>query len=62
MCELFGLSALNKYEANEYLHSFYAHSTHHPHGWGLACIGRNGALIEKESIPAYKSNYLKFPI
>ena len=59
MCELFGLSALNKYEANEYLHSFYAHSTHHPHGWGLACIGRNGALIEKESIPAYKSNYLK---
>ena len=50
MCELFGLSALNKYEANEYLKTFYSHSTNHPHGWGLACIGRNGALIEKESI------------
>lgn len=59
MCELFGSSALNKYEANEYLKTFFAHSTHQPHGWGLACISRNGALVEKESIAAYKSNYLK---
>ena len=59
MCELFGLSAQSDFEANEYLKTFYSHSDHHPHGWGLACIGRNGALIEKESISAYKSNYLK---
>lgn len=59
MCEIFGLSSQNDYEANEYLKKFYSHSTHHPHGWGLACISRNGALIEKESISASKSNYLK---
>ena len=59
MCELFGLSSQNDFEANEYLKTFYSHSTRHPHGWGLACIARNGALIEKESIPAFQSNYLK---
>lgn len=59
MCEIFGLSSQSDFEANEYLKIFYSHSTHHPHGWGLACISRNGALIEKESMAAYKSNYLK---
>lgn len=59
MCELFGLSSQNDFEANDYLKTFYSHSNHHPHGWGLACIARNGALIEKESISAFKSNYLK---
>ena len=59
MCELFGFSSQNDYEANEYLKIFYSHSDHHPHGWGLACISRNGALIEKESISASMSNYLK---
>ncbi len=59
MCEIFGLSSQSDFEANDYLKNFYSHSTHHPHGWGLACIARNGALIEKESIEASKSNYLK---
>ncbi len=59
MCEIFGLSSQNEFAANEYLRTFFSHSVHHPHGWGLACISRNGALIEKESIEASKSNYLK---
>lgn len=59
MCEIFGLSSLSDFEANEYLKVFFSHSSHHPHGWGLACIGRNSALVEKESVSASKSNYLK---
>ncbi len=59
MCEIYGISSQNDFTANDYLKTFYSHSTHHPHGWGLACISRSGALIEKESIPASKSNYLK---
>ena len=59
MCEIFGVSSLNDFTANEYLKTFYSHSDFHPHGWGLACISRNGALIEKESIKASRSNYLR---
>ena len=50
MCEIFGVSSLNDFTANDYLH---------PHGWGLACVSRNGALVEKESIKASCSNYLR---
>lgn len=59
MCELFGVSARDDFYANNYLKAFYAHSDFHPHGWGLACVSRNGALIEKESVKASDSNYLK---
>ncbi len=59
MCEILGISSQSDFKANEYLYTFYRHSEHHPHGWGLACISRSGALTEKESIQASKSNYLK---
>ena len=59
MCELFSVSARNDFWANNYLKEFYAHSEFHPHGWGLACVSKNSALIEKESIKAIESNYLK---
>lgn len=59
MCEIFGISSANNYTANDDLKHFYSHSDMHPHGWGLACVARNDALIEKESVKANKSNYLK---
>ena len=59
MCELFGVSAQNDFYANDYLKLFYSHSDFHPHGWGLACVSRNGALVEKESVKASNSNYLR---
>ncbi len=59
MCMLFGLSALKETITNEYLKTFFCHSPEHPHGWGMAIIEGNGALIERESIEASKSNYLK---
>lgn len=59
MCMLFGLSARDKFTANEYLRAFYQNSPKHPDGWGLAVINRSDAVIEKESIEAMKSHYLK---
>ena len=59
MCELFGISAREDFYANDYLKAFYAHSDFHPHGWGLACVSRAGALVEKESVKASESNYLR---
>ena len=59
MCELFGFSAQNELTANDYLKAFFAHSDFHPHGWGLACVSRGGALIEKESVKASDSHYLR---
>lgn len=59
MCEIFGFSASDTFYANEYLKTFYSHSDKHPHGWGLACISGNSALIEKESLQASKSHYLR---
>ena len=59
MCMLFGLSAPQTTGTNEYLRAFFAHSPDHPHGWGLAVIDRDGAVIEKESLEASKSNYLR---
>ena len=59
MCELFGISSQNDFTANEYLKAFFAHSDFHSHGWGLACVSRNAALIEKESVKASDSNYLR---
>lgn len=59
MCELFGVSSRDDFYANDYLKTFYAHSDFHPHGWGLACVSRNSALVEKESVKASTSNYLR---
>lgn len=59
MCELFGFSSKEKICSNFLLKKFYSHSDKHPHGWGLACINKDEALIEKESKQASKSNYLK---
>lgn len=59
MCEIFGLSSRVEFTANDCLYEFYSHSQNHPHGWGLACIARDNALIEKESVKASESNYLK---
>ena len=59
MCELFGVCARDEFYANDYLKAFYAHSDFHPHGWGLACVSRNGVLVEKESVKASESNYLR---
>ncbi len=59
MCEIFGFSSANNFYANDYLKAFYQKSDKHPHGWGLACVKRSHALIEKENIQASKSHYLK---
>lgn len=59
MCQLFGVCAKDSCELNQYLNRFFAHSTEHPHGWGLAFLENNEAQIEKEPIQASKSHYLK---
>lgn len=59
MCELFGFSSEKEMVLNEYLKQFYSHSDKHPHGWGLACLEGNEALIEKEPVQASKSRYLR---
>ena len=59
MCEIFGFSSRDDFTANNFLKEFFSHSKKHPHGWGLACISRENALIEKESVKAIDSNYLK---
>ncbi len=56
---IFGLSSRNEFLTNEYLKEFFKNSPQHPHGWGLSKIRRDGAVIEKESIEASKSHYLK---
>lgn len=59
MCELFGFSSEKRIVINEYLREFYSHSDMHPHGWGLACLEGNEAVIEKEPVQAAKSRYLR---
>lgn len=59
MCEILGISSQNSFIANSYLRTFYRHSELNPHGWGIACISRESALVEKESIKASNSNYLR---
>ena len=58
MCELFGLSGPDEITVNEYLKTFFARSTSHPNGWGVAIFNGKGVSIEKEPVPAYKSRYL----
>jgi glutamine amidotransferase len=59
MCELFAACAKNKHRLNDYLRLFYSHSNNHPHGWGLACVEGNHITIEKETLQASQSHYLK---
>lgn len=59
MCELFGITTKYGRSINTFLKIFYSHSNKHPHGWGLACMDGHEVLLEKESIQASKSNYLK---
>ena len=59
MCELFGINSEEKIQINDYLKEFFSHSHAHPHGWGMACMNENMVQVEKESMQASKSNYLK---
>ncbi|MCB6994371.1 class II glutamine amidotransferase [bacterium 210820-DFI.6.37] len=59
MCELFGLTSNKTIDITDYLQSFFRRSNMHPHGWGLACMEGSSSFIEKESLQATRSNYLK---
>lgn len=59
MCELFGVSSMEKITVNTLLKEFYSHSTRHPDGWGLAVFYENSVSLEKEPVPALRSGYLK---
>ena len=59
MCELFGYSSDNRKAINRELRVFFSHSTEHPHGWGLAVIDEDDSILEKQSIIAKDSLYLK---
>lgn len=59
MCELFGFCSSKSYDVTDWLKEFYSHSSHHPHGWGLATFRGNTVSVEKEPICADDSNYLR---
>lgn len=58
MCELFGISARTPVDVRDYLKTFYSHSSHHPHGWGLMRISDNRPEIFKEPVCATGSRIL----
>lgn len=59
MCELFGVTANRKIRINGLLKTFFDHSIEHQNGWGLALFDDKSDYIEKESVQAVKSLYLK---
>ena len=59
MCELLAISSEEPIKTNKYLKTFYNHSKHHPHGWGLAVKDKNKYIIEKEPQKANDSIKLK---
>ncbi len=59
MCELFGLSGLDKVDVSGYLKTFFSHSEEHPNGWGMSIFQHSAVNIEKEPIKANTSKYLK---
>lgn len=59
MCEIFGFFSSKNYDLTNWLKEFYSHSSHHPHGWGLATFLGNAVSVEKEPICANDSNYLR---
>ena len=58
MCELFGITSLEKIQVNSLLKEFFSHSQRHPHGWGMAVFYGNYVSLEKEPVEASYSNYL----
>lgn len=62
MCEIFGISASFPCVINDYLKTFYSHSSLHPHGWRLAYRAEENSSalkIYKGKEPAFKSKYLE---
>ncbi len=59
MCQLFASFTEHPHELNEYLKAFYANSSRHPNGWGLALMDEGRVMLEKEPVQAVKSTYLK---
>lgn len=59
MCELMGISSLEKIPVNDLLKEFFSHSVYHPNGWGIAVFYGNSVSLEKEPTAAYESSYLK---
>lgn len=59
MCELFGLSSVEKIQLNNLLQEFFSHGVEHPHGWGMAFFYGNAVSLEKEPEASFKSAYLK---
>lgn len=59
MCELFGISAARSGDISPLLKEFFSHSNRHPHGWGLALLYPEAASLEKEPVPAFRSDYLR---
>ena len=59
MCELFGMSAARSCDVGPLLAEFFSYSDRHPHGWGLALLYPDAVSLEKEPVPACRSDYLK---
>ena len=59
MCELFGISSVQKVSARDMLKEFFSHSVDHPNGWGIATFYGNSVSLEKEPVCAAKSVYLR---
>ena len=55
MCELLGASLSRACDLREYLKTFYSHSVHHPHGWGLMRQNNGEIEIIKEPVSAVGS-------
>ena len=59
MCELFGVSSMERAPVTELLKEFFRHSVRHPNGWGMATFYDNSVSLEKEPVCAVKSVYLR---
>ena len=58
MCELFGFSGKHERNLIPELLEFFSHGGDNPHGWGLADLGREPALIETEAVRSDHSRLL----
>ncbi|MGN0614182.1 MAG: class II glutamine amidotransferase [Porcipelethomonas sp.] len=58
MCELLGFSSDKAVDVRLYLRTFYHHSVHHPHGWGLMREHCGKTEIIKEPVCATGSRIL----
>ncbi|MBQ8647094.1 MAG: class II glutamine amidotransferase [Oscillospiraceae bacterium] len=59
MCEMFGVSSVERIEVNDLLREFFSHSQKHGNGWGMAVFRGDHASLEKEPVQAACSSYLK---